>query len=143
MTTPDIEVDYDSADSILEVIGRCLRVDRKLNQRKPWDGFVIVSGYEPGHSAHQAWRFIGRETRITTVSSLNPAFNEALIARLRELTADPKRGNWQTWIARYDLATDSFDHTFLWPGEDDGYNVLAYDTPMSAIERLNPAHQTE
>lgn len=58
-------------------------------------------------------------------------------------SADPQRGNWQTWIARYDLATDSFDHTFLWPGEDDGYNVLAYDTPMSAIERLNPAHQTE
>ncbi|MBM7815663.1 hypothetical protein JOE56_000357 [Brevibacterium paucivorans] len=143
MTTPDIEVDYDSADSILEVIGRCLRVDRKLNQRKPWDGFVVVSGYEQGHSAHQAWRFVGEETRITTVSSLNPAFNEALIARLRELTADPKRGNWQTWIARYDLATDSFDHTFLWPGEDDWYNVLAYDTPMSAIERLNPAHQTE
>ena len=30
-TTPDIEVDYDSVDSILDVIGRCLRVDRKLN----------------------------------------------------------------------------------------------------------------
>ena len=58
-------------------------------------------------------------------------------------SADSQRGNWQTWIARYDLATDSFDHTFLWPGEDDGYNVLAYDTPMSAIERLNPANPAE
>ena len=44
MNAPDIEVDYDSAESILEVIGRCLRVDRKINQRKPWDGFVVVSG---------------------------------------------------------------------------------------------------
>lgn len=88
-------------------------------------------------------RVVGEETQITTVSALNPAFNEALIARLRELTADPERGDWQTWIARYDLASDSFDHTFLWPGEDDGYNVLAYDTPMSAIEKLNPAHRTE
>ena len=113
MTAPDIEVDYDSVDSILEVIGRCLLVDRKLNQRKPWDGFVIVSGYEQGHSAHQAWRFVGEETLITTVSGVNPAFDSALIARLRELTADPQRGNWQTWIARYDLATDRFDHTFL------------------------------
>lgn len=33
MTTPDIEVDYDSVDLILDVIGRCLHVDRKLNQR--------------------------------------------------------------------------------------------------------------
>ncbi|PWI27389.1 hypothetical protein [Pseudoglutamicibacter cumminsii] len=143
MTTPDIEVDYDSVDSILDVIGRCLRVDRKLNQRKPWDGFVVVSGYEEGHSAHQAWQFNGDETRITTVSGANPAFNRALIARLRELTADPERGNWQTWIARYDLASDTFDHTFLWPGEDDGYNVLAYDTPMSTIKALNPAFKAE
>ena len=89
MTTPDIEVEYVSVDSILDVIGRGLHVDRKLNQRKPWDGFVIVSGYEQGHSAHQAWRFVGEETLITTVSAMNPAFNDALIARLRELTADP------------------------------------------------------
>ena len=143
MTTPDIEVDYDSVDSILDVIGRCLRVDRKLNQRTPWDGFVVVSGYEKGHSAHQAWRFVGDKTLITTVSSLNPAFNCTLIARLRELTADPERGEWQTWIARYDLASDKFDHTFLWPGEDEGFNVLAYDTPMSTIETLNPAHHAE
>lgn len=143
MTTPDIEVDYDSVDSILDVIGRCLCVDRKLNQRKPWDGFVVVSGYEEGHVARQAWQFIGDETRITTVSGMNPAFNDALIARLRELTADPERGNWQTWIARYDLASDTFDHTFLWPGEDDGYNVLAYDTPISAIKTLNPAYKPE
>ncbi len=33
MTTPDIEVDYDSVDSILDVIGRCLRMERKINQR--------------------------------------------------------------------------------------------------------------
>lgn len=143
MTTPDIEVDYDSVDSILDVIGRCLRVDRKLNQRTPWDGFVVVSGYEQGHAAHQAWRFVGDKTLITTVSSLNPAFNRTLIARLRELTADPERGEWQTWIARYDLASDSFDHTFLWPGEDEGFNVLAYDTPMSTIETLNPAFHAE
>ena len=143
MTTPDIEVDYDSVDSILDVIGRCLRVDRKLNQRKPWDGFVVVAGYEEGHVARQAWQFIGDETRITTVSGVNPAFNRALIARLRELTADPERGKWQTWIARYDLASDTFDHTFLWPGEDDGYNVLAYDTPMATIETLNPAHKSK
>ena len=31
VTAPDIEVDLDYADSILEVIGRCLLVDRKLN----------------------------------------------------------------------------------------------------------------
>lgn len=139
MTAPDIDVDYDSADSILEVIGRCLRVDRELNESKPWDGFVVISGYEPGHSAHQVWQFVGEKTRITTFSPRNPAFNKTLIARLRELTADPQRGNWQTWIARYDLATDTFDHTFLWPGEDDGYNVLAYETPMATIETLNPA----
>lgn len=143
MTTPDIEVDYDSVDSILDVIGRCLRVDRKLNQRTPWDGFVVVSGYEQGHSAHQAWRFVGDKTLITTVSALNPAFNDTLIARLRELTADPERGEWQTWIARYDLGSDSFDHTFLWPGEDEGFNVLGYDTPMATIETLNPAFHAE
>ncbi|PMD04395.1 hypothetical protein CJ199_12305, partial [Brevibacterium paucivorans] len=38
-------------------------------------------------------RVVGEETQITTVSALNPAFNEALIARLRELTADPERRN--------------------------------------------------
>lgn len=92
MTTPDIEVDYDSVDSILDLIGRCLRVDCKLNQRKPWNGFVVVSGYEKGHPAHQAWRFVGEKTLITTVSSLNPAFNRTLIPRLRELTAEPERG---------------------------------------------------
>ena len=118
-------------------------MDRKLNQRKPWDGFVVVSGYEKGHSAREAWRVVGNKTRITTVSSLNPAFNRTLIARLRELTADPERGEWQTWIARYDLASDKFDHTFLWPGEDEGFNVLAYDTPMSTIETLNPAFHAE
>lgn len=58
-TTPDIEVDYDSVETTLDVIGRCLRVDRKLN----------------------------------------PAFNRTLIAWLRELTAAPERGKWQTWIA--------------------------------------------
>ena len=143
MTASDFEVGLDSAESILEVIGRCLRVDRKLNQRKPWDGFVVVSGYEPGHSAHQAWRFVGEETWITTVSALNPAFNLDVMERLRELTADPERGEWQTWVILYDLASDSFDHIFLWPGEDAGYNVIGYDTPMSTIEALNPAHPAE
>ena len=104
---------------------------------------MIVSGYEQGHSAHQAWRFVGEETQITTVSGINPAFDRALIARLRELTADPQRGKWRTWVALYDVATDRFDHTFLWSGEDDGYNVLTYDTPMSAIEALNPAHRAK
>lgn len=143
MTTSDIELDLDSADSILEFMGRCLRLDQELAKEKPWDGFVMVTGFEEAHAASQAWRFVSEETLPTGVYIANPALNPDLMDRLHEITADPQRGRWRTWVALYDLATDSFDHTFLWPGEDDGYNVIGYDTPMSAIEALNPAHPAE
>ncbi|MBM7815662.1 hypothetical protein JOE56_000356 [Brevibacterium paucivorans] len=143
MTTPDFEVDLDSADSILEITGWCLRADERLNEEKPWDGFVILTGFEEAHAAMQAWRFVGAETLPTAVNIANPAFNLDVMEQLRELTADPKRGKWQTWVILYDLASDSFDHIFLWPGEDAGYNVIGYDTPMSTIEALNPAHPAE
>lgn len=143
MTTPDFEVDLDSADSILEITGWCLRADERLNEEKPWDGFVILTGFEEAHAAMQAWRFVGAETLPTAVNIANPAFNLDVMEQLRELTADPKRGKWQTWVILYDLASDSFDHTFLWPGEDAGYNVIGYDTPMSTIEALNPTHPAE
>ena len=43
MTTSDIELDLDSADSILEFMGQCLRLDQELAKDKPCDGFVMVS----------------------------------------------------------------------------------------------------
>lgn len=104
---------------------------------------MVVTGFGQAHAANQVWRSIGEETLPATMRIGNPALNPDLMDRLHELPADPQRGNWQTWIARYDLATDRFDHTFLWPGEDYGYNVLAYDTPMSALGALNPAHRAE
>lgn len=138
-----MDVDYDSPESILEVIGRCLKVDTKLAARRPWDGFVVISGLEEGHAAHQAWTFAGDKTLPAPVSLLNPGLDTDLLERLRELTTDPRRGPWRTWIARYDDATDSFEHRFLWDGEDDGFNVLGRDTPMASVQRLNPAHGYE
>ena len=52
---------------------------QKTQQREPWDGFVIVSGYEQGHSAHQAWRFISEETLPAAMRIANPALNPDLL----------------------------------------------------------------
>ncbi|OFQ54335.1 hypothetical protein [Corynebacterium sp. HMSC074H12] len=143
MTISDFTVDMDSADSVLEAMSECLRLDKELNEEKPWDGFVVVTGLNEVQGASQAWRFVGKETLPTPVGIRNPALDPDLLEWLRQLTADPERGKWQTWIARYDLGSDSFDHTFLWPGEDEGFNVLGYDTPMATIETLNPAFHAE
>ncbi len=143
MTTPDLNVDADSAESLLEAMAQCLVVDEQLNEYDDWHGFVSIAGLDETQGAQQAWRFVGEETLPTPIYIMNPALNPDILERLRELTADPERGKWQTWIALYDRESDTFEHTFLWPGEDAGFNVLGYDTPMATIETLNPAFKAE
>lgn len=132
-------VDLDSPDSILEAFGECLKADTSLAEERPWHGFVVITGLAADHGASQAWKFDGEETLPAAVSMTNPALNPDLLEHLRQLTKDPERGPWRTWIAQYDEASDAFTHRFLWEGEDDGFNVLGYDTPMATIETLNPA----
>lgn len=134
----DCEVDVDDAESILETIGRALLADPGVEASRSWQGFLLLSGFKPGHSAREMYKFDGILTLPCRFSMRNPAVSKELTDPLRRLTSDPERGPWRTWALRYNEQTGEFDHRFLWPGDDDDLNVLANGVDPERVSAMNP-----
>lgn len=137
MTEP-VDIDFSDPDSVRAAICAALRVDPQVARDQPWQGFALIWGFSTGHRAQEATVFDGSVDRPTSFSARNPAFRPELSEHFRTLTADPSTGPWRTWVIVYNAQTDTFTHRFLWPGEDDGWNVLDRDLDDANVASLNP-----
>lgn len=132
------DLDFDNPDEVLRMIEQGVKIDPELADSGPWQGFVLIQSFDDGNSVHEIHRFDGILAAPAGFSMWNPVLDDDLLCHFREITAHPVRGPWRTWLMVYNRQTDTFDNTFLWPGEDEKWNGLDGRISLEQINTLNP-----
>lgn len=138
------DLDLTKPDSIVHTIEQSLLADPVLqHEERPWQAFIIVASFSEVESAVANYKYDGILTLPSAMSFDNPAFDDELIDPLRELTKDREKGPWRTWVLVYSDQTKSFNHTYLWPGEDAEWNVIDSSLSRETAAKANPVDASQ